>query len=554
VDHTAAEPGDGWSRPSETRQPGSAGARILSLLLGLGALGVVLAGVPSELFDLDRHSVPKELVVHCVALLALPFVLSGLRRVEAGVTAALIAVFTAWSALSFLFAVNHWIAFRAFGLSYAGLILFLAARRVRKDVGAAPLVTALGVAAAIAALIGAAQAWGLDLPWLAQERAPGGTFGNRNFLAHLIAIALPALGFTVIRARKHGSRLALAGIAFCADTIVLTRSRAAWLAVAASAATAVFAIFVMRREMRPPRHALTRIALAFFAGALAAIVLPNTLDWRSDSPYAETLQRITDYRSGSGRGRLIQYGNSLRLVAHDPLFGTGPGNWFVEYPLVTTPSDPSFATADPIPTNPWPSSDTIALVVERGTIGLAIALCIGVSILIATGFRLRAPSPPTGIAAPRGSPALDALESATLLSVLAATVVAGAFDAVLLNAAPLFFVAVSAGALAPDTRPIIGFSTSRSLRTGVQVAAVLLVAALVANSAVELRSIRITAKSQSRTTVERALQLDPGNYRLQLLLARNGPCRSRLPHARAAARLLPNHDAPRRALQACGES
>jgi O-antigen ligase len=531
---------------------GPAGTRLLAILLGLGALGVVLAGVRSELFDLDRHSVPKELVVHCVALLALPFILWRLRRVEAGISATLIAAFTAWSAVSFLFAVNHWIGFRAFGLSYAGFILFLAARRVRQDIGAAPLVGALAAAAATGALIGAAQAYGLHLPWLADERAPGGTFGNRNFLAHLVAIALPALAFAAIRARGRGSRLALIGMAIAADAIVLTRSRAAWLGVAASAATATFAILVMRRDARPRRRRLTPIAIAFAGGTLAAILLPNTLDWRSDSPYAETLRRITEYHSGSGHGRIIQYRNSLRLVARDPVFGAGPGNWLVNYPLVTTPGDPSFAGADPIPTNPWPSSDYIALVVERGAVGVLLALCLGVSILIAAWLRLRAAPPAIRHSGYVGPPKDEALEAATLLAILAATVVAGMFDAVLLNAAPLYFVAVSAGSLAPDTRPILGFTPTRKLRIGLTVAALLLSVSLIANSASQLRSIRITARSQSRASVERALRFDPGNYRLQLLLARNGPCRSRLPHARAAARLLPNHPAPRRALSACG--
>jgi hypothetical protein len=67
-------------------------------------------------------------------------------------------------------------------------------------------------------------------------------------------------------------------------------------------------------------------------------------------------------------------------------------------------------------------------------------------------------------------------------------------------------------------------------------------------------AIRITADSQNRAVVEHALSIDPGNYRLRLLLARNGPCRSRIEHARAALRLLPHHAAARRALAACGSA
>ncbi|MBA2626887.1 MAG: hypothetical protein H0U85_02670, partial [Gemmatimonadales bacterium] len=39
-------------------------------ILQVGALACVLASLPSPLFDLDRHQVPKEVVLHAVAGLA----------------------------------------------------------------------------------------------------------------------------------------------------------------------------------------------------------------------------------------------------------------------------------------------------------------------------------------------------------------------------------------------------------------------------------------------------------------------------------------------------
>ena len=52
------------------RSPGrrSPSAVIVAVLLGIGAVAVVLAVVPSTLFDLDRFSVPKELALLATAL------------------------------------------------------------------------------------------------------------------------------------------------------------------------------------------------------------------------------------------------------------------------------------------------------------------------------------------------------------------------------------------------------------------------------------------------------------------------------------------------------
>jgi hypothetical protein len=271
-----------------------------------------------------------------------------------------------------------------------------------------------------------------------------------------------------------------------------------------------------------------------------AIVLPNRLEWRSDSPYSETLARITDYRQGSGRGRIIQYRNTLAMARMDPVLGAGPGNWFVKYPLVTSRNDPSFNAADPVPTNPWPSSDWLALLTERGVISIALVLFAGAAMLLIAFRRLR------------GDDAHTALGAATLIATLIATTVTGLFDAVLLNAAPTFFVAAAAGLLLPATRSVIDRPFTGPRRSACIAAAIALALITTAYSSVQLASIHATATSRTRTTIERASRIDPTSFRLHLDLARRGNCRLRIPHARAAARLLPHHDAPRRALEACG--
>ena len=556
-------------------------ATALAMALVAGAFAIVLAGMPSELFDLERHAAPKELALHATALVCVPLLLRGWRRVRLGVVDAALAAFVIWSGVSALFAANRWLSLRAFGVTFSGYIVYRAARRIAwgaddergalvgvdamdpgrvNQAGAGQAVWRVGRASAVlaglaaaaitGASIGIAQAYGFDAEWLAARRAPGGTFGNRNFLAHVLAIAAPGmllLAMLPLRGRARVLRwLAFAGLAAAAAAIVLTRSRAAWLGLAAGAGAMLLLGAIGRGALvgRLRAGAAGAAAVTVIIAVAAAVLLPNRLEWRSDSPYAETLVRIGDFREGSGRGRLIQYGNSLELIAYRPVLGLGPGNWFVHYPRVTEPGDPSFAGADPIPTNPWPSSDWVAFATERGPIGALLLLGAGVLAIVIVLRRLRQPAPAGTEAAPAG---------VALAGTLAAALVTGAFDAVLLLAAPSFYVFTTLGLLLPPTRPVVDRATGRRLGLGLRAGAVAIAVALVLSSVGQVVAIRIAGTGSDRAALERAAHFDPGSHRLRLGLARRGGCSRRIPHARAAAALMPHHAAPRRALAACGE-
>ena len=59
----------------------------------------------------------------------------------------------------------------------------------------------------------------------------------------------------------------------------------------------------------------------------------------------------------------------------------------------------------------------------------------------------------------------------------------------------------------------------------------------------------------TRAAMERAAVIDPGSYRIRMLLARAwaraGRCDHATPHARKAQALFPNHPAPVQLLRAC---
>jgi len=287
-----------------------------------------------------------------------------------------------------------------------------------------------------------------------------------------------------------------------AASLVLTRSRGAW--IAAVVMVVIFAIFA---------HAWTRLAgvVAFaVVGALAALVIPNTLRWRAENPYLQSVRGVANYEEGSGRGRLLQYGRSVVMAGAHPLLGVGPGNWPVVYPHFAASNDPSIGP-DNMTFNPWPSSDWIAFISERGLAATVILFLALASIAVSS-------------------------RRAAVMAIVAAAVVAGLFDAVLLLPVPAFIVFTAIGALSGAPPP----STARG-PTPVVLILIVIAAVATVRSGAELVAMSMNDHAAQAAT------LDPGNYRIQMRLA------SKCDHARAAHALFPYADAARAASRRCGE-
>ncbi|MBI5014355.1 MAG: O-antigen ligase family protein [Deltaproteobacteria bacterium] len=513
-----------------------------------GILGCVLASLPSPLFDLDRHAVPKELVLHLTATAAGTLCLLTGRKLQVSRIDLFLAGWLLLGALSCLFAPNPWLAARALAIAFSGAVLFWVSRRLAAAGLGPPLVAAAGAGVVLAAATALAQAYGLEVPFAADARAPGGTFGNRNFMAHLVAIGLPALALSALRAQsRRRCVLAACGVGLVAAALLLSRTRAAWLAVglAGGVGVAAFAVSkVLRLTPRIGRRALGLLIAGGLGVALAA-ALPNELDWRSRNPYLETARDVVNYREGSGRGRLIQYRNTLGMALDRPILGVGPGNWAVVYPLYASRGDPSLSRRGLMPANPWPSSDWVGFLVEWGPPAFGALLLVAVS-LGAGGWRaLR------GVAGPT-----TPLDGLALLATLTATGVVGAFDAVLHLATPTAAAWIVAGALLPAPPPVLTIDFTRPRRWAAVAVVLLLCGGALVRSGSQAAAILVAGAGWRIPDLEQAAALDPANYRIRLLLAqtwlRRGRCDRARPHAQAAAELFPYLSEPRRLAAACG--
>ena len=520
--------------------------RAALLVLQVGAIAVVVAAAVYKQFELDRFFIPKELVLHVAATLAALCCLANARALRLARVDQLLGLFLALGLVSSLFATNWWAAGRAVALSLSGATCFWCSRTVARAGLARWLIATLALAGVVGALTALLQTYGLRIDAFSLNRAPGGTFGNRNFMAHLCVIVFPALLLTTLRA---DSRRAFgwwsAALAAVAAALVLSRSRGAWLALIVCIVVMLAFVYLAVRRARGTirwRRVPLLLVLAGVGGGLA-LVVPNTLNWRSDSPYLETARSVVNYREGSGRGRLVQYKNSARMSLYHPVFGVGPGNWAVVYPRFASRGDPSLAS-DGMTANPWPSSDWITFLSERGLAAFALLALAMVALLVDAVRVLRTDSDPE-----------RALAAWALLGTVAVLLVVSTFDAVLLLPAPALVAWGLLGALSPPsrTRVMVELPTSR------RAAAMLLVSILgglaILRSSRQVAAMAVYESSTRGSRVERAAALDPGSYRIHMRLAeayaRRGGCRNARPHAAAAQALFPNAAAPKRLLASC---
>jgi O-antigen ligase len=530
----------------------------------VGALAVAVVAAPFKVFELDRFFVPKELVLHATAALALLWAIVLRRGADGGSGMArpwrptavdlTLALYLLLSVASAAVATNHWLATRALAVTLSGAGVFWAARALARR-GLAWQILA-GAAAAIVVAVGTAllQAYGVRTEYFSLNRAPGGTFGNRNFVAHLAAIGIPLVVAVGVRARRVvATLLAGLGLAMLIGMLVLSRTRAAYLGAMVAMVPLALGFWRARTAESGDAHRLrygrvTLMIVAAAAGAAAAVLLPNTLKWNSDSPYLDSVKGVVDYKSGSGGGRLKQWRNSARMLAAKPVTGVGPGNWPVRYPRYAPDGDPSL-TDDGMTSNPWPSSDWVAVASERG---LAVVPLLAVFALLAWRAHL---------AVWRRRSADEALVGGVLGSLLAATAVVGMFDAVLLLAAPTLIVWPALGALAEECRggvpregALVAVGRSRVPRRLVAGALATVSAVAAVRSAGQWGSMALFSTGRVGD-ITQAGRLDPGSYRVRLrlaeLAARRGQCTAVRAHAGAARSMFPEASAPRRLLARC---
>lgn len=486
-------------------------ARVQTISLCLSALvAVVLLPVPDVGFD--RYHFPKEFLLAATAL-----ALSVHLKVRLDAVTTWLLALVGVTLIATVGATAPLLALRGVGLTLTAATLFLAARSMNER-QAWSVHWVLVVSAAAVALIALGEVFGWWAGLSSTGRAPGSTLGQRNLVAHFLLLVSPVAWALARRGTStRQARLALLASAVLAAGIVVTRSRAAWVT---SPVVLMSWVWLSR----------TRV-LALLAVLAAAIVVATTLTpqvhWSTARPYADTLNRLVDTSSGSGRGRLEQYAATAELVRRHPWLGVGPSNWVVEYPTVAPPGDPAVNSGGFLGTGRLVNSDWLAAASEEGVLALVMVVALAVAVLRA--------STRSGGDASLAVPVVLALGGL------------GSLDAVLQLPATVAGAALILGGCARHPDDV----TPRWLTWPLS-ALLVVVVALGAS-----RVMGLLARTRGDFNhLEAALRWNPGDlqarFELTEALVLEGKCAQAVPHIAALRRLLPHHTQPREFARSCG--
>ena len=218
-------------------------------MLQSGVVVSVLALVP--LPHICLYSDPKELVVDLIGLTTASLCLVSAKRLTFDFTDLFLSLFLAVSIVSAtLAATDRLESLRTVGLTISGAAVlwssgFLARRGRRQQ-----LLDAVTIAIILVSVTVLMDAFGYGLTF--PNASSAGTQGNRNWAAHLIALGMPVLALQSLAGQTARRRaIALGALVVSAAALVLTRSRAGWMAAMLGTALPLVLLTVTSRLSRP---------------------------------------------------------------------------------------------------------------------------------------------------------------------------------------------------------------------------------------------------------------------------------------------------------------
>lgn len=189
----------------------------------------------------------------------------------------------------------------------------------------------------LVSLYGLAQYFSLDLlNWNENPEETGrifSTLGQPNFLGHFLAINIPLTIFAFFKLAKRNLGKTLFFVIFATQftALVLTLSRAAWLALLVGGFFAIFLYLLIKKKYKVLIISLFSVFLIVFIGGLFLI---NTQRGASISKERENLSdrivNLTNFNQGSGKMRLNYWKASWTEFREADLktkmIGHGPDN------------------------------------------------------------------------------------------------------------------------------------------------------------------------------------------------------------------------------------
>jgi O-antigen ligase len=414
----------------------------------------------------------------------------------------------------------------------------MAARRVGANNGtrfAFPVISGLLLVVLVVVLF---EAFG-GIPLMSSPgHRPGATLGNRNLAARVACLSLPLLWYQLVLAKRNIAHCIFAVIvASAVAVIVISRSRGAFVVACAQLIAIPMAArwWVDKPIVPSVRRASLLWAMAVAIGVTSAVVLPNQLRW-SASDLIFSAKRVSDFRTGSGRGRVIQAETTMRMIGATGLRGVGPGNWSTWYPGYAAPGDPSVRLGSFYPAPLIPRNDILGFLAEFGLFGFALAVASIIALLAETAAMIRQPD------------VSQRYLGLLIVAILIANFLLGLFDSVLRVATTVGLSAIVVGlALGASAQNISPLTERRPGSAAIRRLVVLAYAcgalALARGAWQDFAALRIITAAHTVGDMYRAVSAAPNNIEAQMLLGYVligvKRCDLAQPHLTQVARLEP---------------
>ena len=223
-----------------------------------------------------------------------------------------VLAFILWSLASLIWAHNRYEVFvRWSQWAACALAFFLVVNNFDKK-KCVQLLNAVVVVGFLTAIVGIIQHL-FKVDWIEQAAPPAAMFANRNMAAQVVVAALP-LALLIPGNTKKPYFIFLIVFPMLAF-VYFTKSKSAWIAIAAEIVAFVFIYLVYRNK---------RSAAAYFTGMVAMMVVLVGI-------YLYIATGIL--ATGSPEPRIAIWKNTVEMIKEKPVFGYGLGNHKIFYPL-----------------------------------------------------------------------------------------------------------------------------------------------------------------------------------------------------------------------------
>jgi tetratricopeptide (TPR) repeat protein len=346
-------------------------ARFNIAVLGLLALVTPFIYLPTT-FDFTLH--PRLLIIQSGLLIC--FVVGAILKTSVHIPKTIglsLAAWLIWTVLSAFWATNPIEALIQINrlITFVGIAFIILTITSTQSFRA--LYLCAGIAGLLISLIGISQYFGWAFNTVPTVGNPSATFGYRNFAASYVVLLIPCAIAFYLSEKKMVFRLFWASTTVCLILfLIYTRTRGAWLGLAAAFILATMIYLKARPQFQVPKSIQWYFLIPIISLIIWAAFIPAHMQqsgkFTFDERKTDAITTLTTAFSPSdARGRLIVWQHTLEMVRDHWLMGVGLGSWQYIYPKY---DQGDWITHNAAPQRPH--NDFIWILSETGIIGLIL--------------------------------------------------------------------------------------------------------------------------------------------------------------------------------------